>query len=375
MPRAWDDSTFVFMSSRSRASLGRIERRMLAVIGELIRLGATVLVVCGPRSPLAEQAAALGATVAPYRLEAGNYLRAASRLRKYLRRYQPVCAHSTGQRADLVLRWAARDLSTAVINSIACGAWPRGGPLRRFFDAHTLHRPDVILVDCKTLIAELVALGAPLPRVRYDPPSVTVPHVMSEAERPVPDFGALALSQSGDGARLAGFASRLESVRGAAHLVDAAAVLAASGVDVRVVIAGRGPELEAVRKQAAGVGNVSVLGEVESLPSVLYALDVCVFPSVGGGAPTALLEAAVLGKPIVSTMTPGIEGLFIPAEEIVLVPPGDADAIARAVAELLADPDRARSMGERARQRALDEYSSASAVKRHLSVYREFMER
>lgn len=375
MSRAWEDSTFVFLSSRSRASLGRIERRMLAVIGELGRLGATVLVVCGPRSPLAEQAAILGATVAPYRLEAGNYLRAASRLRTYLRRYQPVCAHSTGQRADLVIRWAARDQPTAVINSIACGAWPRGGPLRRRLDTHTLHRPDLILVDCEALAADLAALGAPASRLRYDPPSVAVPQVMSEAERGVPGFGVLAPERPRAGAPLVGFASRLEHARGAAHLVDAAALLAASGVEARVVIAGRGPELFRVRRQASGADNVSVLGEVESLPAVLRALDVCVFPSVGGGAPTALLEAAVLGKPIVSTRVPGIEGLFTPAEEIELVPPGEPAAIARAVAGLLADPVRARAMGERARQRALDEYSSASAVERHVRLYREFMER
>ncbi len=371
MPRTWDQSTFVFLSSRSGESLGRIERRMLASIGALVERGATVLVICGPRSPLAEESAALGATVAPYRLEVGRYLRVASRLRKYLARYRPVCVHSTGVRADLLIRWAARELPVAVVNSIACGAWPRGGPLQRWLDRRTMRRCATVLVDCEGLTDRLRELpGVARGSITYDPPSVTVPRVITEAA------DGVASPAVERGARpLVGFASRLEVARGAEHLVAAASVLEERGVDADVVIAGRGPALGAVRRAAAGAGNVEVLGEVPSLPAVLAALDVCVFPSVGGGAPTALIEAAVLGRPIVASDVPGITGLFADGEEISLVPPGDPTALADAIAALVEDPDRARRVGELARQRALDDYSTDVAVERNLRMYRGFMAR
>lgn len=372
MPRAWDESTFVFVSSRSGASLGRIERRMLAVIGALLERGSTVFVICGPRSPLAEQATALGASVAAYRLEAAAYLRAASRLRKYLRRYRPVCVHSTGLRADLLIRWAARDLPVVVVNSIPCGAWPRGGPIRRRLDRRTLSRPDTLLADCEPLIAQLVAAGAPRERLTLDPPSVTVPAVIEESRAAANGLNRVETAET---VPLVGFASRLESSRGAEYLIHAANILECRGVEAEVVIAGRGPALGAIRSAAAGVASVRVLGEVPSLPAILRALDVCVFPSVGGGAPTALLEAAVLGRPIVASDVAGIGGLFVPGEEIVLVPPGDPVALADAIAGLIADPERARTMGERARQRAIDAYSSAAAVERYLRMYREFLAR
>ena len=373
MPRAWDQSTFVFLSSRSGESLGRVERRMLASIAALVERGATVLVICGPRSPLAEAAAALGATIAPYRLEIGRYLRVASRLRKYLSRYQPVCAHSTGLRADLLVRWAARDLPVAVVNSLPCGAWPRGGPLQRWLDRRTMWRCAHVLVDCEQLAAELREhTDGTSDRIVYDPPSVNVPRVIVEAAEGISADSAVARRDR----PLVGFASRLEKSRGAEHLVAAAVLLRERGVEVDVVIAGRGPSLDPVKRAAAAdSGGVRVLGEVPSLPAVLAAFDVCVFPSVDGGAPTALLEAAVLGRPIVASSIPGIEGLFADGAEISLVPPADPAALAEAIAGTLADPPAARSMGERARQRALDEYSSADAVERHLRMYRGFLAR
>jgi glycosyltransferase involved in cell wall biosynthesis len=114
-------------------------------------------------------------------------------------------------------------------------------------------------------------------------------------------------------------------------------------------------------------------GKVASVPAVLARLDVCCFPSTGPGVPTSLLEAAALGRPIVASRVPGIEDLFEDGKEVLLVPPDDADALAEAVAALLADPECATSMGERARLRTVDEYGSYAAVARYLELYKQLM--
>ncbi len=368
MPRPFEQATFVFVSSRQGDSLGRAERRILAVLPALLDRSASVLVMCPPGTALSAEATAAGATVIDTVLAPGRYLRATARVRAHLQRHGPVCVHTAGLAADIAARRAARDLPVAVVNSIPCGAWPRGGRVASWLDRHTLDRADRILIDCESLAAELVAAGAPPDRILFDPPSVTVPRVLADAE------ALLDLPPSERA--VVGFASRLEESRGVGDLLDAAALLAErDSIDVEFRIAGRGPALADVERRAATLRNVRVLGEVESLPAVLRTLDLCVFPSTGGGAPTALLEAAVLGRPIVATRVSGIEGLFAEGAEIALVPPGDPWALAEEVARLVADPAAAAEMGRRARLRALDHYTSSAAADRYLALYREFLAR
>ena len=75
----------------------------------LAEKGARVRLLCLMHTPMADWARSLpGIQVDPYILDKWNVIRARSRLRKYLKRYLPVAAHSTGIEADLLLRWAAR---------------------------------------------------------------------------------------------------------------------------------------------------------------------------------------------------------------------------------------------------------------------------
>ncbi|MDP2300365.1 MAG: glycosyltransferase, partial [Actinomycetota bacterium] len=96
----------------------------------------------------------------------------------------------------------------------------------------------------------------------------------------------------------------------------------------------------------------------------------CVFPSSVPGIPTPLLEAAALGRPIVACDVDGIREMFADGVEIVLVPQGNAPALAEAVSALLDDPDHARALGKAARLRAIDDYSAAAATRRGLDFIR-----
>ena len=367
MPARFEQATFVFVSSREGETLGRAERRILAVIPALLDRRATVFVMCPPRTALSAAAAALGATVVDTVLTPQHYLRSTARVRSHLQRHRPVCVHSAGLAADLASRRAAMRLPVNVVNSIPCGSWPRGGRIAGRLDRATLSRADRILVDCASLAPEIVAAGASPERIVYDPPSVSVPGVLTDAGR--------GTAPPPSGRPAVGFAGRLEHSRGIGVLLDAAELLLDGGAEIDVRIAGVGPALAEVERRIARMADVRVLGEVESIPAVLRTLDVCVFPSIGGGAPTALLEAAVLGRAIVASAVPGIAGLFEDGSEIALVPPGDASALAEAIVRLVRDPAAAAEMGRRARLHALDEYSSTAAVERSLALYRGFLAR
>jgi len=351
--------------------MGRIERRLLRIIEALIERGAIIHLICTPRHPLATEAATLGAEVAPYHLDKLNFFRTHSRMRKYLQRYHPVLVHSTGLQADLLSRWAAKDIPTAAVNSIACVAWPRRGKgpistaIRRYLDRSTATDVDLFVVDSDSLQRPLAELGVPADRILLDRPSIDLAEVFAQAEEP------FTLPERLTGP-LVGYAGRMEPARGLEHLVTASAILEASGAIAEVVIAGDGPLLKELQRDNRS-SRVRYLGYVPSVPAVLKNLEIAVFPSTGRGVPTALIEAAALARPIVASRVEGIEELFEDGVEIKLVSPGDPRALAHAIADMLANPTTSHEMGERARLRVLDSYSSAASIERHLQAYSGLM--
>jgi len=372
MPRSYDRSTFVFLSSHTGRALGRVERRMLKVIAVLLERGATCLVICHPRSPMAEGAREVGATVSPYVLDRFNYLRTESRVRKYFKRYAPVVAHSTGLEADLIVRWAARDLPVGVVNSLSCADWPRQGVgvpsrwVRRRLDLDTIRNADTVIVDCAELVPRVAGVGVDPEHIIVDPPSVDIKRVARQAAEPT-EIGRT-------GAPLVGYAGGVEFSRGLSTLLKAASLLVAQGTVCEPIIVGEGPAMRSLKADPAAL-RVTFTGAVDSAPAALSAMDICVFPSVEPGMPTTMLEAAALARPIIASDIDGIRGVFESGSEIVLVKPGDSAALADAITNLLADPAAAGAMAVRARARVLDEYSAKAMIERHLAVYRRFMAR
>lgn len=118
-------------------------------------------------------------------------------------------------------------------------------------------------------------------------------------------------------------------------------------------LAGPGePAPEAARRVVArdGVRWLGWLEEPEKL-SALRAAHIVVLPSISEGLPIALLEAMAFGRAVVAASVGGIPELLTPGTDGVLVPPGDSDALARALLELASDPPRQRRLGQAARQR------------------------
>ena len=175
---AWERSTFVFISTNTSHDKDGVEEAWLAVMARLVRLGASVQFICIADSPLAPHARSLGVTVAPYILDRWNVVRSRSRLRKYLRRYDPVVAHSTGTEADLLLRWAVRPLPTVAIATTLTVAQAQAtrrrkplDSLMRRFDETAIARTDAVFVPSEDLVGEVQSAGVAVDRIVLDPPS------------------------------------------------------------------------------------------------------------------------------------------------------------------------------------------------------------
>ena len=96
--------------------------------------------------------------------------------------------------------------------------------------------------------------------------------------------------------------------------------------------------------------GVLLAGERADVPGLLPALDMFVLPSRYEGLPTAVVEAMACGIPVVATAVNAVPDVVVPGETGLLVPPGRPDLLADAVAYLLARPELAARMAERARE-------------------------
>lgn len=169
---------------------------------------------------------------------------------------------------------------------------------------------------------------------------------------------------------------RLLSSKGVAEFVQAARIVRQRHPDARMLLAGApdpgNPESidEYTLQQWRDQGSVEFLGHRADVQALQQQADVAVLASTQGeGMPRALLEAASCGKPMVATDVPGSRELVVDGVNGLLVPPGDPDALARAILCLLDDPARAAAMGAKAREKVLAELSDERIVARTLSVY------
>jgi colanic acid/amylovoran biosynthesis glycosyltransferase len=165
----------------------------------------------------------------------------------------------------------------------------------------------------------------------------------------------------------------LHAVKGQAHLIEACRLLANDGVAVRCRLVGDGPDRPVLRARirAAALENRVVLAGARTRPEVAQELrhaDVLVAPSVPTregrreGIPVVLMEAMSTGLPVVASAISGIPELVEHEVSGLLVPPGDAQAIAGALARLAGDPALRASLGRAARRRVLAEFDLESSA-------------
>lgn len=156
-------------------------------------------------------------------------------------------------------------------------------------------------------------------------------------------------------------------------LVEAAAALRAAHPDLRIVLIGDGetrPEMEAgiARHGIAPMIELRGWGTNDEVRAALREARALVLPSLAEGLPVVIMEALAMRRPVISTRITGIPEL-VDASCGWIVPPGDAGALAEAIAACLDAPDDVlRAMGREglARVRAMHDQSANAAALREL---------
>lgn len=174
-----------------------------------------------------------------------------------------------------------------------------------------------------------------------------------------------------------GSVGRLEAQKRFDLLCEAFAVLASAHATAHLVIAGDGsrrPSLEAWRAAHPSLApRVHLLGQRTDIAALHHAFDVFVQTSDYEGTPNAVLEAMAMGTPVVATDAGGTRDIAEHDVHALIVPCGDAGALAAAIARLLADRPRADALAQVARRHVEQALSFDARVARVEAVYHALM--
>jgi glycosyltransferase involved in cell wall biosynthesis len=170
-----------------------------------------------------------------------------------------------------------------------------------------------------------------------------------------------------------GAAGRLSPEKGFEVLIDAAAIVLDRDPSASFVLFGEGPLRESLSRQilARGLKHTFILaGFRRDLDDFLPHLDLMVLPSFTEGLPNVVLEAFAAGVPVVATEVGGTPEVVKHGVNGLLVRPGDAQALARAICQLLASEQRRREMGQRGRKLVEAQFTFEAQRRWYLQLFR-----
>jgi glycosyltransferase involved in cell wall biosynthesis len=173
-------------------------------------------------------------------------------------------------------------------------------------------------------------------------------------------------------APLVGIVGRLYPEKDHATFLQAARLIGRTRPDVHFVIVGEGRLRRWIEEEIHRLGlatRTCMLGERRDAQAIIQLLDVLVLTSISEGLPNVLLEAAVVGTPVVTTAAGGSSEVVLDGTTGLVVPCGNAEAIARGVLRLLDDPALRKRLADAARERATESFSAGRAAAAILDCY------
>lgn len=162
---------------------------------------------------------------------------------------------------------------------------------------------------------------------------------------------------------LIGFVGRLSPEKGPHLFVRAAALALMQRPELHAVMIGDGPMRPSVLALADELGISSRLhlpGVRSDIAECLHELTIVVSTSHAEGTPLSVMEAQASGVPVVATHVGGVPEIVVIGETGLLVPPGDAEALANSITTLLDDPQMHARFSHAARERMIVHFSLAS---------------
>ncbi len=161
-------------------------------------------------------------------------------------------------------------------------------------------------------------------------------------------------------------------------LLTAFAALRAQRPSLRLIIAGDGPERIAIESLVAELQmkeSVTMTGHMDRAWRAFSAADIAVLPSQHEGFPNSVVEAMAMGVPVIASNVGGIPDAVEDGRTGLLVAPGDAESLRRALVRLIDDEMFRRSAGESSRIKAGAEFRASAVIDRLELLYDNLLEK
>ena len=242
--------------------------------------------------------------------------------------------------------------------------WPEPGSafaeVGSFMEGFSIRRADALMA-CSANIADFAA-------ERYGVERSEIDVVYSGV-----DAAAFAPGPKPEGPPTVLYVGNIAPSKGVETLVEAVLRL---GPEVRLLVAGeRNALADTLAQRAPGVEFLGFVAR-DDLPALYRAADVFCSPAQHeGGVANVFVEAMACARPVVASTAGGGPEAVLDGETGLLVPPGDVDAVAGALARLFGDRGLAARMGEAGRRRVEEVFAMDRYIERVLAVYERAVER
>jgi glycosyltransferase involved in cell wall biosynthesis len=369
--------TFVLPNVES----GGTERHVLSLAGriDLSRFSLSMVTTAGGGSLYNDFSAMMPVTVLGepkrsrrFRKGPLEHLRTIGVVARLLRRSPPDILHAYLPAANVIGPVAARlsSVPRVIVSKRALAEYKAHYPLLRRVEPLGNRLADVILVN-----SDAVRRDVERTERHWEGKFRKIYNGVAPIEPWAPDEAMAFRRREGipDDTLVALCVSNFYPYKGHEELVEAVAKVVPVYPNVIFLMVGRDSgTMEATKARVRERGierSVRFVGSRTDVPDLLRASDLFVHPSREEGFSNAILEAMAAGLPVVACDVGGNPEAIVDRETGRLVPPRNAWAFASAVAELLADPEKRKAMGEAGRHRATERFSLDRMVGEMESLY------
>ena len=241
------------------------------------------------------------------------------------------------------------------------------------FDRWLLRRADRVVAVSEATARLLEAAGVPKERIRVIHNAVEISDPTNQVDGSI--FRRLCGAEAGD--LLVGVIGRLSPEKGQELFLCAFSKVLLQVPRARAVLVGDGQERDRLQSDAKALGiddRVTFAGFQENMPAVYAALDLVVMPSLSEGLPNVLLEAMAYRKAVVATRVGGVPEVMTEGLSRLLVPSGDAAALAASMTMTLKDPALRAAIARDGERHVRDAFSPERRAQKIHELYQELME-
>ena len=301
-----------------------------------------------------------------------------ARLARHIARHRIDIVHAYSFYGNLFAVPPARMAGVPVVIASIRDRAPYLTPMQKRAQRWACQFADCILVNAMAVKEWLIGEGYEASKIVVIPNGVEL-NRFERSEGAASPFRALGVPE---GAPVVLVVSRLNPLKGLEPFLEAAALVAREVPSARFVIVGdtnpnERPYWSILTNLTGRLGlteRVTFAGLRRDVPQLLAAATVSVMPSLNEALSNVLLESMAAGAPLVATRVGGTPEAIDHGANGLLVPPGDPVTMARAIAELLTDPVKARRLGVAARQAINERFSMERMVSATEQLYHALLD-